>query len=360
MNLRRLAVLFVALPLVFAPVADASAKSHSPARKHRRCRTRTTAKRHRCTAAATRAAARKRRTAKPGAHADPAPKQAPNLATPTQTPRPSPTSTSSPLPTSTSAPNGQPAPGPTRAPTPTPDPAPAPTGGRWIPGKNLTWYWQLAGTVDPSKAVAAYDIDGVDNGTAVLQTLHGQGKKVICYVSAGTYEPGRPDSTQLAPYGGNGVSGWPGEKWLDIRQQGVRDVMAARIRMCADKGFDGLEPDNVDGYSNASGFPLTAADQLSYNRFLADTAHAAGLAVFQKNDGDQAAALEPSFDGVVTEECNQFGECGAFAPYLRDGKPVVNAEYGSSTSFCAADNAAGIMGARFDLGLAGNTFQPCW
>jgi hypothetical protein len=214
--------------------------------------------------------------------------------------------------------------------------------------------------VDRSKSVAAYDIDGFDNSGSDIQALHAQSKKVICYISAGTYEPGRPDSGQLAPYGESDVSGWPGEKWLDVRQQGVRDVMAARIRMCADKGFDGVEPDNVDGYSNSSGFPLTAADQLSYNRFLASTAHAAGLAVFQKNDGDQAAALEPSFDGVVTEECNQYSECGAFAPYLRNGKPVLNAEYGSSTSFCAADNAAGIMGARYDLALAGGTFQRCW
>jgi hypothetical protein len=39
---------------------------------------------------------------------------------------------------------------------------------------------------------------------------------------------------------------------------------------------------------------------------------------------------------------------------------VLNAEYGSSTAFCAADDAAGIMGARFDLELDGKTFVPCW
>jgi len=47
--------------------------------------------------------------------------------------------------------------------------------------------------------------------------------------------------------------------------------------------------------------------------------------------------------------------------YLTAGKPVLNAEYGLSTSaFCAADNAAGIMGARYDLNLTGATFEPCW
>ena len=347
MRLRLLAALVAALPLALTPAAPASARSHSQAKKHHRCKAKTKAKRSRCAAAATRAAAKNRkhqkRATKPGATpatgANPAP-----VTTPTHKPSPN-------------------APSPTPAPGATPDPTPAATprtGAQWVPAKNLTWYWQLAGTVDHSKAVGAYDIDAVGNAPGDIQALHAQGKKVICYISAGTYEPGRPDSGQLAPYGGSDVSGWPGEKWLDVRQQGVRDIMAARIKMCADKGFDGLEPDNVDGYSNASGFPLTAADQLSYNRFLANTAHAAGLAIFQKNDGAQAPELEPSFDGVVSEECNQYGECGAFSPYLQNGKPVLNAEYGSSMSFCAADNAKGIMGARYDLGLAGKTFQTCW
>jgi hypothetical protein len=39
----------------------------------------------------------------------------------------------------------------------------------------------------------------------------------------------------------------------------------------------------------------------------------------------------------------------------------LNAEYSLATSrFCPADNAAGIMGARFNLALNGGTFKPCW
>jgi hypothetical protein len=235
-----------------------------------------------------------------------------------------------------------------------------PAAGRWTPPQRLTWYWQLSGTVDPSRAVAAYDIDGFDASAALVGTLHAHGKRVICYISAGTYEPWRPDAAALAPHAGRGVAGWPSEKWLDVRHPAVRDAIAARIRMCAGKGFDAVEPDNVDGYANSSGFQLTAADQLTYNRFLADTAHGAGLAAFLKNDTDQAAALEPSFDGVVSEECNAYDECDAFAAFLRHGKPVLNAEYGASQAFCAADTAAGIMGARFDLDPAGRTFSPCW
>ena len=42
------------------------------------------------------------------------------------------------------------------------------------------------------------------------------------------------------------------------------------------------------------------------------------------------------------------------------GKPVINAEYGLRRQrFCAADEAAGIVGARFNLELNGRRFEPC-
>jgi len=46
---------------------------------------------------------------------------------------------------------------------------------------------------------------------------------------------------------------------------------------------------------------------------------------------------------------------------LAAGEPVLNAEYKLPTrKFCAKDEAAGIMGARFNLALNGKKFQPCW
>ena len=61
-----------------------------------------------------------------------------------------------------------------------------------------------------------------------------------------------------------GSNGWPGERWLDIRQLSVLEpIMDKRLAMCAAKGFDAVEPDNMDGWQNRTGFPLTAQDQLS-------------------------------------------------------------------------------------------------
>ena len=44
---------------------------------------------------------------------------------------------------------------------------------------------------------------------------------------------------------------------MDIRRIDLlAPVMDARLDQCASKGFDGIEPDNIDGYTNDTGFPL--------------------------------------------------------------------------------------------------------
>ncbi len=237
------------------------------------------------------------------------------------------------------------------------------TGGWWVPPKDLTWYWQLQGTVNNNEPVAAYDIDGFENAASEVTTLHAKGIHVICYIDVGTYEPGRPDSGEFpASVKGSAVQGWPGEQWLNIADTSVLEpIMTKRFQMCKEKGFDAVEPDNMDGFENDDGFNNTALQQLTYDEWVATEVHALGMAVLQKNDGGQTNELKSHFDGALTEECNVYSECASFTPYLAEGKPVLNAEYSLATSaFCSADNAAGIMGARYDLELDGKTFEPCW
>jgi hypothetical protein len=66
----------------------------------------------------------------------------------------------------------------------------------------------------------------------------------------------------------------------------LESIMEARLDMCKAEGFDGIEPDNVDGFLNDTGFPLTYEDQLRYNIWLADKAHERGLSIGLKNDMD--------------------------------------------------------------------------
>ena len=165
----------------------------------------------------------------------------------------------------------------------------------WVPALNTSWQWQLTGTVDQSVNVQMFDIDGFDNTAATVAALHAKGARVVCYFSAGSSEDWRPDYASFpASVKGRALDGWAGEKWLDIRNLAVLGpIMQARMDMCKSKGFDAIEPDNIDGYSNNTSFPLTAQDQINYNRFLAEQAHLRGMSIALKNDNDQAAALLP-------------------------------------------------------------------
>ena len=233
---------------------------------------------------------------------------------------------------------------------------------RWNPPQQLSWYWQLTGTVNNSYPAAAYDIDGFDNSAGEIASLHAAGKHVICYIDVGTWENWRSDASKFPSSVLGNDNGWPGERWLDIRQLSVLEpIMTARFQMCKQKGFDAVEPDNMDGFENSTGFSISAQDQLTYDEWVAGEVHSLGLSVLEKNDPDQAAQLQPYFDGVLDEQCNEYSECSAYKSYLSAGKPVLNAEYNLSTSqFCAADNAAGIMGALYSVNLDGSLYTPCW
>jgi hypothetical protein len=243
-----------------------------------------------------------------------------------------------------------------------PPPGAGSPGARWRPAPDTTWQWQLTGTVDTSVDAQMFDIDLFDNSAAVVADLHARGRRAVCYLSAGTFERGRPDTARFpAAVLGKPLPDWPDERWLDIRALSkLGPILERRLDLCAAKGFDGVEADNVDGYANDSGFPLTGADQLAFNRFLARAAHARGLSIGLKNDLDQVAALEPEFDWALNEQCFQYSECDRLQPFVRAGKAVFEAEYEVDTAaFCPAARAAGLMAMRKRLDLDAWR-ETCW
>jgi hypothetical protein len=135
-------------------------------------------------------------------------------------------------------------------------------GSFWQPSRNTSWQIVLENPIELNSSSASispnvdvFDIDLFTNSETVLQSLHQLGKKVICYFSAGSYEPNRPDSSRFQSSDmGDGVNGWPGEKWLNLSSINVRNIMATRIQLAAQKGCDGIDPDNVDGYVSKSFF----------------------------------------------------------------------------------------------------------
>lgn len=196
------------------------------------------------------------------------------------------------------------------------------------PPVSSTWQWQLEGEVNTSYNVDIYDIDLFNVSQKQIQALQAKGKKIVCYFSAGSYEDWRPDVLTFEESTlGKALEGWEGERWLDIRSDNVKSVMQNRLDLAVKKGCDAVEPDNIDGYINQTGFPLTYDDQLKYNRFLAAEAHARGLSIALKNDVDQVKDLVHDFDFAINEECFQYNECHRLKPFIDQGKAVLHVEY---------------------------------
>jgi hypothetical protein len=201
---------------------------------------------------------------------------------------------------------------------------------RWQPRPTTKpWQWQLQGKIDTSIDVPVFDVDGFETPAGTVRRLHQLGSRVVCYLDVGSWESYRPDASRFPRSAlGRRYEGFPNERWLDIRH--FRDFAAPlerRFAICARKGFDAVEPDNLAGWENKTGFRIGRSAQLRFNRWVARQVHRRGMAVALKNDGRQARKLVNQFDFAIVEQCFQYHECGYYKPFVRHGKAVFEAEY---------------------------------
>lgn len=216
----------------------------------------------------------------------------------------------------------------------------------WKPAVNSTFEWlfesSLKNQTDPKADV--YDVDMFDVSAKVIAQLHAQKKNVVCYISVGSLEEWRPDKNNFpASVVGNDYSGWPGENWLDISNLKIlQPIMKKRFELARTKGCDGIDVDNIDGFSEDTGFSISYSDQITYNRWLAQTAHQLGLSIGLKNDGEQLKDLLASYDWAIIEDCADQGWCAEFRPFTKSGKAVFQVEYTDTNvdfkTFCAEAN----------------------
>jgi hypothetical protein len=212
----------------------------------------------------------------------------------------------------------------------------------WRPTPGLSWQIQLDGPLDLRPNVKVFDLDLFDVPASTIARLKSRGVKVICYFNAGAYESWRPDAGSIPlRLRGAPVTNWRGERWLDIRRiDDLMRVMGPRLDLAKQKGCDAVDPDNVNGFTQRSGFPIGSNDQLRYNRTIASAAHARGLAVGLKNDLTQIPELISSFDFAVNEQCFQYRECEALKAFTASGKPVFGIEYSvTPAAFCRTAKA---------------------
>jgi hypothetical protein len=218
-------------------------------------------------------------------------------------------------------------------------------GTPWRPAPASSWQVQLSGALDTSIDVAIYDVD-LDTAASTLASLHAAGRRVICYVSAGTYEPWRDDASAFpAVTRGLEVAGYPNESWLDTRDATVRALMAARLDVAAQKGCDGVDLSNVSPGGADTGFPIGTAEALDYAAFLTAEAHRRGLGAGLGGGADIAAAAQPLFEWAFADTCLAAGSCGAFSGFVAARKAVFAVAFGTEAdapTVCPAARAQGL------------------
>ncbi len=205
---------------------------------------------------------------------------------------------------------------------------------RWIPAANSSYQIQYGGKLDLTVPAATYDVDYQDTTARQVAAIHARGRRAVCYVDVGTWERWRPDASEFPKSVlGKPDAGWKGERWLDISQTSVLEpIMSRRFQLCKHKRFDGIDPDNLDGYVNETGFHLTYAEQLTYDTWVANQVHAIGLTVAEKGDNNQVSDLAKVFDFAVVEQCFVQGWCRQFLRYTARNALVVDVEYNLTRS----------------------------
>ncbi len=236
---------------------------------------------------------------------------------------------------------------------------------RWRPAPTTEpWQWQLQGKVDTTIPACVYDVDGFEAPKRVVALLHRKGAEVICYLDVGSWESYRPDRDEFPrSVIGRRYQGFPDERWLDVAHfRRFERPLKQRFSMCARKGFDAVEPDNLAGWEpeNHTGFRITRVDQLRFNRWVARQVHGRGMSVALKNDGRQAGELAHSFDFAIVEQCFQYDECGYYRTFVQQGKAVFEAEYEEQpVQYCRAALALRFSALRKSYDLFARPWRPC-
>jgi len=210
----------------------------------------------------------------------------------------------------------------------------------WLPPhlnsrhRPMRWDWQI-GRVTPlertgARAVDIYDIDGFLSTATEVRAIHRTWQaatlrhpKTICYLDL-AWEDYRPDGSP-APRGafpaavlGNIYYGYPQERWVDFRQlDALKPMIDARLAMCASKGFDAVELDDIDSFDppSTTGFHLTPGDAQNLLAYAFNQIHRLGMTGLWKNSPLLTWWSRRYADGAIVEECYVGRSC--FASELR-------------------------------------------
>jgi hypothetical protein len=191
--------------------------------------------------------------------------------------------------------------------------------------------YQIGGAYRPARSV---DIVDRDRGSHPAAGVYN-----VCYVNAFQTQAesdgwwrSHHANLLLRKADGHAVEdpGWPGEFVLDVGTAHKRAALARIVDRwidgCARKGFQAVEPDNLDSYSRSQHL-LTLADDLRFATLLVERAHRDGLAIAQKNTAELhgRGRRVAGFDFAIAEECQVYSECSAYTKVY--ARHVIEVEY---------------------------------
>jgi len=215
---------------------------------------------------------------------------------------------------------------------------PLPCQGQcWYPphldrtGHPMRWDWQIGRTTPLQRtgrnAVDIYDTDGflttraqvtaIKTGWRASTLAH---PRTVCYLDL-AWEDYRPDASPQVPSAafpaaalGHVYYGYPEERWVDLRQlDALKPMLRERVGMCARKGFDAVELDDIDSFDppSTTGFHLTPGDAQNFLGYAFNLIHRAGMTALWKNSPYLSWWGRQYADGAVVEECYPDHACFA-------------------------------------------------
>lgn len=201
-------------------------------------------------------------------------------------------------------------------------------GGWWCPepAAGLTWQVQRLVPIDAAEDGEIFGVPMFATDVATIAALKGEGRRVVCWFSAGISTWNDPDRNMVLPATGPDIVAGQPERWMDLGSTIVRDAMLARLDQAVALGCDAVEPGDIDGYLVDSGLPLTREGTLEFVAWLAEGAHARGLAIALNDGNELAGELEPSVDLAMDYGCLAAGTCGQLGVFTTADKLVLHAE----------------------------------
>jgi len=214
-------------------------------------------------------------------------------------------------------------------------------GTPWTPPAGLDFQVQGSGEVDPDLEAEMLVVPLYYTDSDALAPLRERGVRIVCSVHAGVWSSQWPDADAWQPSMlGHGVWGEATQRWVDIRQSAVRDLVAARLDTAVALGCDAIDAYRLDAYMENTGLPITRGDQLVFDRWLAQAAHERGLGIGLHGAVDLIPELMDSYDFALTDGCLERADCQLLLPFIDRGKPVYHWEYTTATDggidICAA------------------------